>query len=643
MSLTLTVTQQGRAALVNAKNNGTFPVTVSAVGITGTAFTPGPTNVAQPAIPGEIKRISAISGGAVASDTIHVTVTDNGTDTYSVLGLGVYLADGTLFAVYGQSTAILQKSSQATMLLAADVQFADIAATSLTFGDTNFQLNQATTSIKGIVQLAADSDAIAAADASLVVTPHALGAALDSRFGAGAPTSFVKTLLAAATAVAFRGLLSLKTAALYDTGSGNGLDADTLDGQHGAYYAPLASPAFTGTPTVPTAGAGTNNTQAASTAFVVSALVPYALLASPSLTGTPTVPTAAAGTNSTQAASTAFVIAAVNSVINGAPGALDTLKELADAMNDDPNFAATITNKLALKAPLASPAFTGTATFAARPTFNNATPWDSANFTPGNYQPLLGYTAVQQGTGTGQLSNAVKIGWSGSKVKVTIDSTDMGNLALESWVNSTALLRGATSQTAGTIFASGAPPNMGNISGSGNDRNTSLQISNASNNSASAMMSFIREGVCGVHFGLDTDNVMKIGGWSFGTTTAYRIIHEGIGNWNCPGAITAAGGFQVSDKRFKYGIERRAVDTTLAGKLSHKWSEWFRISDDGFDTGLIAQDLLADAPQFVKVPEDPEEMLAIDKAGVALECALSADIRIERLLSRIEALEARAA
>ena len=44
--------------------------------------------------------------------------------------------------------------------------------------------------------------------------------------------------------------------------------------------------------------------------------------------------------------------AAVNAVINGAPGALDTLQELADAMGNDPNFAATITNQLAGKQPL---------------------------------------------------------------------------------------------------------------------------------------------------------------------------------------------------------------------------------------------------------------------------------------------------
>ncbi|EPW1752033.1 pyocin knob domain-containing protein [Escherichia coli] len=95
-------------------------------------------------------------------------------------------------------------------------------------------------------------------------------------------------------------------------------------------------------------------------------------LNSPHLSGTPTVPTASQGTNSTQIANTAFVKAAITALINGAPGTLDTLKEIAAAINNDPNFSKTINNALALKAPLASPALTGipTAPTAAQGTNN---------------------------------------------------------------------------------------------------------------------------------------------------------------------------------------------------------------------------------------------------------------------------------
>ncbi|EFE2056211.1 phage tail protein [Escherichia coli] len=161
--------------------------------------------------------------------------------------------------------------------------------------------------------------------------------------------------------------------------------------------APIESPSLTGTPTAPTAAQGTNSTQIANTAFVKAAITALingapgtldtlkeiaaainndpnfsttinnalalkAPLASPALTGIPTAPTAAQGTNNTQIANTAFVKAAITALINGAPGTLDTLKEIAAAINNDPNFSTTINNALALKAPLASPALTGVPT-----------------------------------------------------------------------------------------------------------------------------------------------------------------------------------------------------------------------------------------------------------------------------------------
>ncbi|HBB1472878.1 TPA: phage tail protein [Escherichia coli] len=88
----------------------------------------------------------------------------------------------------------------------------------------------------------------------------------------------------------------------------------------------------------------------------------YAPKESPTFTGTPKAPTPAAGNNTTQVATTAFVQAALTALINGAPATLDTLKELAAAINNDPKFSTTINNALALKAPLLSPALTGTPT-----------------------------------------------------------------------------------------------------------------------------------------------------------------------------------------------------------------------------------------------------------------------------------------
>src|SRR6056300_1282331 len=85
------------------------------------------------------------------------------------------------------------------------------------------------------------------------------------------------------------------------------------------------------------------------------------LAATLDLTGkTVTVATAAAGDNDTTVASTAFVSTAIANLADSAPATLDTLNELAAALGDDANFSTTVTNSIALKAPLASPTFTGT-------------------------------------------------------------------------------------------------------------------------------------------------------------------------------------------------------------------------------------------------------------------------------------------
>ena len=82
-------------------------------------------------------------------------------------------------------------------------------------------------------------------------------------------------------------------------------------------------------------------------------------LGSPAFTGSPTGPTAAMGTNTLQLATTAFVQTTVGNLINAAPTALDTLNELAAALGNDPNFATTVTNNLAGKVSKAGDRMTG--------------------------------------------------------------------------------------------------------------------------------------------------------------------------------------------------------------------------------------------------------------------------------------------
>lgn len=188
--------------------------------------------------------------------------------------------------------------------------------------------------------------------------------------------------------------------------------------------APLASPALTGTPTAPTATAGNNSQQLANTQFVMTAiaalvnsspgsldtlselaaalgndpnfattmlnaLAAKAPLASPALTGTPTAPTAAQTVSNAQIATTAYVKTAIDALVNSSPGALDTLSELAAALGNDPNFATTMVNALAAKAPLASPALTGKPTAPTAPQASNDTQLATTEFVTRAVAPAL--------------------------------------------------------------------------------------------------------------------------------------------------------------------------------------------------------------------------------------------------------------
>ena len=156
-----------------------------------------------------------------------------------------------------------------------------------------------------------------------------------------ATTAFVEAAVAAGSAgvSSFNGRIGAVTLIANDISAAGG--------------AVLASPAFTGTPTAPTAAPGTNTTQLATCAFVTAAIAaaPYAPLASPGFTGTPTGPTAAPGTNTTQLATTAYVTAAL-AAFSGA--GVTSFNSRTGAVNLIANDISSVGGAL-----LASPAFTG--------------------------------------------------------------------------------------------------------------------------------------------------------------------------------------------------------------------------------------------------------------------------------------------
>lgn len=558
-ALKLIVTAAGRAALSNAARDGTGPTKIDRVGITATSFAPLPTTLV---IPGEIKRIATISGGAVAADTLHVTIRDDSTDTYSVRGIGLYLTDGTLFAAYSQATDLLSKSIQATMLLAGDVQFADIDATELTFGDTNFQMSLATTDVTGVVRLATDPEAITGTNGQLAITPKGLLAALNARLGAAAPSAFVKTLLDKVSALAFVTALGIRGAASYDIGHSNGLDADTLDGQHGAYYRSYGN--LTGVPdSFPPAPHRTDWSTIDNVPTFAQRWATWAEVTGKPVTFTPSPHSHAINDiNGLPAALDGLSASIATKAPLNAPtftggamavGTGDPKKQFTIAVDDFVSFnyangynagrmewkfagvarmtlskdglldAAAMSvggksvwhpgnfipaNKLDNLNPKVLPggnaksidfvAADGSTTrfyiahddnslviatanddgtyrnsrlniprdSSAPVLVDGAKVWNASNFDPSTKQNALGYTPVQQSTGVGQLGNLIKIGWSGTQLKATVDATDMGAFAFTdgptftgtvslATLAASGAITGASIRSTGTIMAAG--------------------------------------------------------------------------------------------------------------------------------------------------------------------------------------------
>lgn len=176
----------------------------------------------------------------------------------------------------------------------------------------------------------------AGGSATSIVAIGGTGAFLDlstaaSTYAPLASPTFTGTVTIPAGASISGYLLSSTASSTYQTISG--MSSYLTTATAATTYAPLASPTFTGTVTIP-AGASISG---------------YALLSSPTFTGTPAAPTATAGTNTTQIATTAFVSTAVSNLVAGAGAALDTLNELATALGNDANFATTISTSLGEK------------------------------------------------------------------------------------------------------------------------------------------------------------------------------------------------------------------------------------------------------------------------------------------------------
>jgi hypothetical protein len=182
----------------------------------------------------------------------------------------------------------------------------------------------------------------------------------------------------------------------------------------------------------------------------------YAPLASPALTGVPTAPTAAANTNTTQVATTAYVQTEITDLIAAAPGALDTLNELASALGNDAAFSTTVTNSLATKLPLAGGTMSGAIAMGTNKITGLGTPTTSTDASTKAYVdtmlPLAG----------GTMSGAIAMGT--NKITGVGDPTNAQDVVTRNYLDTVVL---APSNLTGPITSVGAATSIASQTGTG--------------------------------------------------------------------------------------------------------------------------------------------------------------------------------
>ncbi|EOX4674853.1 tail fiber protein [Escherichia coli] len=244
---------------------------------------------------------------------------------------------------------ILTVSSTATVALTVDntmvMATVDYVDDKLKEHEQSRRHPDASLTAKGFVQLSSATNSVSETQAA---TPKAVKAAYDLANG---------KYTAQDATTARKGLVQLSSA----TNSTSETQAATpkavkaaYDLANAKYTAQDATTAQKGIVQLSSATNSTSETLAATSKAVKAVMDETnkkAPLNSPALTGTPTTPTARQGTNNTQIASTAFVMAAIAALVDSSPDALNTLNELAAALGNDPNFATTMTNALAGKQP----------------------------------------------------------------------------------------------------------------------------------------------------------------------------------------------------------------------------------------------------------------------------------------------------
>lgn len=183
----LIITDAGKQALVNAQQTGTRQLTLAEIGVGNEAYTP---TADQTDLVSEIKRLPIIQASATADHMIHVAFQDDSDDSYGVYEVGVFTADGVLFAVYSSDDVIIEKAANSSCFLTVDMGIDDLDVSDITFGEIEYATGAATTANAGFVELATQAEAETGTDVYKVITPATMAAVFDSRFESTFATEF---------------------------------------------------------------------------------------------------------------------------------------------------------------------------------------------------------------------------------------------------------------------------------------------------------------------------------------------------------------------------------------------------------------------------------------------------------------------
>jgi hypothetical protein len=173
MPLSLKVTNAGLALISQAGTLG--PVVISELAIGSGTWSTTPTG-AETSLKTQIKRIPLV-GDVPTAGTIHLSASDETTDTYSVYEVGLYTSTNVLFAIGGQSSVYLTKASTSNSLFSFDLVVSNYPAGTITVGNTNFLFTQATETVTGIAEIATQAEVTTGTDDARIVTPKKLATA----------------------------------------------------------------------------------------------------------------------------------------------------------------------------------------------------------------------------------------------------------------------------------------------------------------------------------------------------------------------------------------------------------------------------------------------------------------------------------